>query len=201
MSSLPRHICKTHGEFSSRAGDLLKGTGCPKCADECRVLPQTREDFISKAIAVHGDRYLYDYVKYTNSSTKVDIYCNKCNSVFKQDPGHHVYGRGCPSCAKSGFDPNKPAILYYLRVSTNAYKIGITNSTVEERYTSKDLAKITVINTVQYNNGAEAYKAEQYILKKYKKYKYIGEPLLSSGNTELFNKDVLKLDKDKNEYN
>jgi len=188
--------CKIHGEFRSLAGDLLKGTGCPKCADKVRVLPQTKEEFINKAVAVHGDKYDYSTVFYTNSSTKVSIYCNTCNNMFKQTPGKHVYGRGCPSCAKSGFDPNKPAVLYYLRIGLDVYKIGITNNTVEERYTSKDLAKITVINIVNYNHGADAYKAEQRVLEKYKKYKYKGEPLLYSGNTELFCKDVLNLDKD-----
>jgi len=32
------------------------------------------------------------------------------------------------------------------------------------------------------------------VLSKYKPMKYIGEHLLSSGNTELFNKDILELD-------
>ena len=188
--------CKVHGEFHSLAGDLLKGTGCPKCADSSRVLPQTRSEFIGKAIAVHSNKYDYNYVIYKNSNTKVDIYCKECNHIFKQSPGHHINGRGCPSCAKSGFNPNKPAILYYLRINEDVYKIGITNNTVEERYTSGDLAKITIVNIVNYTHGADAYKTEQCILKKYKEYKYKGTPLLRSGNTELFCKDILNLDKD-----
>ena len=32
------------------------------------------------------------------------------------------------------------------------------------------------------------------MLSEYKSMKYVGEHLLSSGNTELFNKDVLELD-------
>jgi hypothetical protein len=42
--------------------------------------------------------------------------------------GHRIRGRGCPSCAKSGFDPNSPAYLYFLHQSDwNIYQIGITN--------------------------------------------------------------------------
>lgn len=37
-------------------------------------------------------------------------------------------GAGCPRCAKSGFDPGMPAILYFIEnKSMNAFKIGITN--------------------------------------------------------------------------
>ena len=94
-----------------------------------------------------------------------------------------------------GFNPNKPAILYYLSINNGqAYKIGITNHSVEVRYSSKDLAKIKVINVIEYSNGKDAYKSEQLILKEYSYAKYEGDPLLESGNTELFTHDVLLLD-------
>ena len=37
-------------------------------------------------------------------------------------------GRGCPSCATSGFDPNKPSFLYLIdHFDLHMYQIGITN--------------------------------------------------------------------------
>lgn len=44
--------------------------------------------------------------------------------------------------------------------------------------------------------GKISLEKEQKILKKYKKYKYNGcEKVLETGNTEIFTKDVLGLDK------
>ena len=55
--------------------------------------------------------------------------------------------------------------------------------------------KIKVLKIWEYPIGEDAYNTEQRILKEYKQYKYIGSPLLTSGNTELFNYDVLQLHK------
>ena len=86
-----------------------------------------------------------------------------------------------------------PAFLYYLSINNGeAYKIGITNRTVEARFTITDLSSIEVVETVYFEQGIDAYQLEQNILKKYEKYKYIGKSLLSSGNTELFNTDIRK---------
>ena len=41
---------------------------------------------------------------------------------------HRSNGRGCPSCAKSGFDPNKDGYLYFLQhTGWEMFQIGITN--------------------------------------------------------------------------
>ena len=74
------------------------------------------------------------------------------------------------------------------------YKIGITNYSVQKRFTVADVELIEVVKTWEYAVGGDAYKAEQYYLREYKEYKYLGDPLLSSGNTELFYSDVLLLD-------
>ena len=98
-----------------------------------------------------------------------------------------------------GFDHNKPAILYYLKVTGDngevAYKIGITNRTVQQRFCADDLSKIEVITTTEYKIGRNAHKEEQRILNEFKELKWNGEKLLKSGNTELFSRDVLGLDK------
>ncbi len=94
-----------------------------------------------------------------------------------------------------GFDKTKPGSLYYLSINNGeAYKIGITNYTVTERYGKEDLAKIKVLKIWEFAVGKDAYVAEQYYLKEYKYARYTGPALLRSGNTELFNQDVLLLD-------
>lgn len=82
---------------------LFKGHGCPKCAIEhkARKLSKKQEKLIEEFKKVHGDKYIYDLVKYKNEKTEVEIICPK-HGVFKQRPLNHLNGRGCHKCADSG---------------------------------------------------------------------------------------------------
>ena len=106
-------------------------------------------------------------------------------------------GAGCPSCAITGFDKNKPAILYYLKITTDTnqvlYKIGITNRTVNERFNLTDLSKIEIIKQKLYDNGQDALDWETKLKRMYKEYQYKGPDILSSGNTELFTEDIIAM--------
>lgn len=190
-------VCKHHGEFSQEARVHLKGHGCPKCSH--RSYAKTKEEFIEEAQGVHGMAYDYSHVVYLGNKVPVSIVCAK-HGTFTQAPIFHINkAYGCPVCnsetQRYGFDGSKPAILYYLSIlGGTAYKIGITNRTVIERFTSSELADIEIINEVRYQNGREARSAEQYILKEFSHAKWDGEALLSSGNTELFKYDILGLD-------
>ena len=71
--------------------------GCKKCS-----LVNNRshkEEFIEKARIEHGNKYNYDLVEYTNSKTKVKIFCNHCQRIFEQIPNGHLRGKGCNTCS------------------------------------------------------------------------------------------------------
>jgi DNA-directed RNA polymerase subunit RPC12/RpoP len=54
----------------------------------------------------------------------------KCSfgHIWRTTGGHRTGGKGCPSCAQSGFDPNNDAYLYFLiQPIWEVYQIGITN--------------------------------------------------------------------------
>ena len=55
----------------------------------------TRDEFIEKAQAVHGDRYDYSKVNYTGSTSKVVIVCPE-HGEFEQVANKHLQGCGCP---------------------------------------------------------------------------------------------------------
>jgi len=93
-----------------------------------------------------------------------------------------------------GFNMKAPAILYYICIDNHIYKIGITNNTVQTRFSSKELKKIRIVKIWEHQIGQDAYNEEQHIIKKFKRYKYKSNDLLESGNTELFNRDILQLD-------
>ncbi len=96
---------------------------------------------------------------------------------------------------KNGFNPNEPAIMYYLKINGGeAYKIGITKRTVNERFLASELKRIEVIKTWDYETGKEAREKELLILREFTYAKYKGDNLLDIGNTELFDRDILGLD-------
>jgi hypothetical protein len=132
---------------------------------------------------------------YTSVYQQIKFCCDKGHegslklSKFKE-------GIRCAECAVSGFKGTKPATLYYIRFDIKGksyWKIGITNLTVEKRFDEEPLP-FTVIQEKIYLFGYMAKEEEKTILNKYDEFKYSGPPLLKNGNTELFTKDVLKLD-------
>ena len=187
-------ICKIHGEFKITPNSHLGGQGCPKC----RYLKSANSnkkfsiETLHKLAKVHNNKYIYcTNLQNIGMKEKIFIWC-PIHGPFEQLIANHLKGCGCPSCAEYGFNPNKPAILYYLSINNGqAYKIGITNRTIKERF-SMNKGKITILFHKNFELGARALKLEQWILKRYSKYKYNGVPLLTDGNTELFNIDISK---------
>jgi len=57
----------------------------------------TTEEFIEKAIKIHGDKYNYSKVEYIKSKEIISIVCKK-HGEFKQSPNVHLKGCGCPIC-------------------------------------------------------------------------------------------------------
>ena len=98
---------------------------------------------------------------------------------------YHSSGRG-------GFNVNAPGILYYIK-SQGVYKIGITNLTVEQRF-SHVWQKIEVIKKWSFDNGQDARNEEKRILREFAYAKHNAEGIEGLGNTELFTYDVLQLD-------
>lgn len=59
----------------------------------------TQEEFVNRAIAIHGDKYDYSKVKYERWDIKICIVCKKCGTIFWQRPNDHLSGKGCPHCS------------------------------------------------------------------------------------------------------
>jgi hypothetical protein len=181
-------ICPTHGVFTQQPKGHKQGQGCPKCAIAARTL--TKNEILQRFQKAHGSKYDYSKVDYNNKDSKVVIICPE-HGEFQQRPADHWKGIGCQKCSGNGFDSSLPGYLYYLSINNGqAYKIGITNKSVQERFTVTDLQSIQVLSLWKFTDGAECYAAEQAILKQFKEFQYKDQKLLSSGNTELFNVDI-----------
>lgn len=171
----------------------LKANGCPSCNKKARWSTDTFKSEVEsrKDLIVLGE--------YRNAKTPILCQCNSCNLIWNSHPTTLLSNNGgCPACAKSGFDPKKPGMLYYLRITdgdSTYWKIGITNNSVEKRFCSlQDRAKITILYCYVFESGSVAQQAEKNILTLFSEYRAKNVKVLKlNGNTELFTKDVLQM--------
>ena len=91
-------ICPEHGEVWQTPNHHLSGCGCHKYGGEKQT--STKEKFIKKAKEIHGDKYDYSKVDYSNAHTKVCIICPN-HGEFWQTPNNHLRGHGCPKCKRN----------------------------------------------------------------------------------------------------
>jgi len=116
-------ICKKHGPFWQKpSAHIVLKNGCPKCSIEHigQSLTKTTDDFITKARLVHGSKYDYTNVAYTNDKIKVSIKCVQ-HGEFLQRPNDHTNGYGCPQCAGNQLKTTKQFIAEAQKVHKNIY--------------------------------------------------------------------------------
>lgn len=97
-------ICPIHGIFKQRPNDhtIKNRGGCYKCGKDnmSNKSRKTNELFIKQSTDIHGGKYDYSLVEYTNCNNKVKVICKK-HGVFNQTPIEHLSGCGCPKCKSS----------------------------------------------------------------------------------------------------
>ena len=88
--------CKICGhEWSPRAESVIRGNGCPICADNSKR--KTQEMFLAELAEINpGIEVLGEYVK---NSTPIECKCKKCGHIWRPRPSKLLSGRGCPKCA------------------------------------------------------------------------------------------------------
>lgn len=191
-------ICEKHGSFFIRPCDHKKGFSCKKCKHSEKYNTDT---FISKATEIHGNKYNYSGVNYTDCRLKINLYCNTCNLWFKQTAENHIKGHGCKVCGGkrggSGFTLNgwqkmqkgRKAKIYFLKIYDDNeyfYKIGITFQSIENR--NKQLPyKYEIVSVKEYDDCSIPFVLEKRFKRLYNKYKYIPKKIMQ-GYTECYKK-------------
>lgn len=90
--------CKNNHIFFQSFYSHIAGAGCSLCHNQSKFL--TNEQFIEKAIAKHGENFIYTKTFYKSYYEPIIIECNKGHE-FIQKPANHLNGSGCPKCSKS----------------------------------------------------------------------------------------------------
>jgi len=86
----------------------------------------------------------------------------------------------------------KPAYVYYLRITfphLTVYKIGYTSTSVRSRIRWMNLPDCVEVDTLcvlTCRSARSAYYLEQLLHLHFREYRYRGQDLLNSGNTELY---------------
>lgn len=89
--------CPVHGDFLQAPATHLEGSGCPTCANRPSV---STEEFVKRAVAVHGDKYDYSRSVYKNAKTPVLIGCPVHGDFLQQAETHTKQGSGCNKCGE-----------------------------------------------------------------------------------------------------
>lgn len=121
---------KGHTWIATINSRTVLNAGCPFCSG-AKTWPGFN-DLITTDPEIAKEAYGWDASKYSQGSAVKKKW--KCVEGHLWITAINVRKRsGCPTCAKSGFDPNQDSYLYFLHQdSWHMYQIGITND-IERR--------------------------------------------------------------------
>lgn len=181
--------CKEHGDFTITPSAHLNGQGCARCKHVVvgNANRGNLNDSLLDCIKTHGALYDYSLVtEYNHDREKISVVCST-HGVFPVSWNNHKRGRGCPKCAKNGYNKAKPGTFYIL-IADNYTKVGITNRAVELRVKpiSKSSGQDFKINsTFFFEDGSKAANIETQVLS-WLKTKYQQATEVFDGSTECF---------------
>jgi hypothetical protein len=97
--------------------------GCVRCNNDrtSERMKSNLDEFVSKAILLHGEKYDYSKVVYERSNKGVTIVCKK-GHVFIQTPNSHLSGRGCSICNESKLEINMKKYCNYKNIICETQK-------------------------------------------------------------------------------
>lgn len=80
----------------------------------------TQQQFINRAVSIHGNKYDYSKVTYKTLTSKVKIVC-KVHGIFEQTPKNHLKGQNCPVCSNRNKFTNEDFVKRARKIHKNKY--------------------------------------------------------------------------------
>lgn len=156
--------------WSSKIDNLVNNKqGCPQCAKQRRWTADERIDQINK---LENIEFVSWCVGFYGSSSVAKVRCKIDGYEWKARVHNLVNnGRGCPRCAKTGYNPSKTGYLYALRSECGQYvKVGITGNIKRRLYelSTRTPFRFNMIEEFE-GNGDKICALEKHFHTKYKK--------------------------------
>lgn len=157
-------------EWSARVSDLVNtGFGCPQCANQRRWTADERIEQINK---LENIEFVCWVDSYKNAHSKAMVRCLIDGFMWNASVHKLVNcGRGCPSCAKYGYDQSKTGTIYALRSECGKYvKVGISNNP-SQRHKQLELATPFIFSCIEQfeGDGTKIAELEKYFHSKYER--------------------------------
>lgn len=188
--------CHIHGDFNQSPDSHLNGRGCPSCGKLITRSKSSKEEFLEKVIKVHSHRYTYVNFEYSSARSLSNITCT-IHGDFRQTPNNHLSGHGCPKCGKESHwrrsdyikKANGRVCTFYTLMCNNDtegfYKIGITFTSIEKRYSNKIPYNYKIISEI-YGDAGEIWDLELREKKRLKDFNYQPQIKFKGSKTECF---------------
>ncbi|ELH6008183.1 GIY-YIG nuclease family protein [Salmonella enterica] len=192
--------CELHGEWTTSMSDFLKGRGCAVCAGNRK----TQDVAIQEVVEVVDLRGDCSFVEFEGGYKGCDVknLIIRCSEHGDYKTTHTLFVRhkqGCLSCAKYGYQTDKPGYIYVQKISgvVDAGKIGIANRCPKQRMTDqKRQSKLEheLIFSHRFEDGHAAKKIEKLIKDTIKDVRgVVPRELMKDGHTETFPVDLLPI--------
>ena len=118
--------CKKGHKYQSTVNNRTSDHACPVCIGRQVLAGFNDLNTTNPILAAQANGW--DPTTLTQSSNKKMSWICEEGHEWTSDVANRTEGRGCPSCAISGFDPNSDGYLYFLNHSDwEMFQIGITN--------------------------------------------------------------------------
>jgi hypothetical protein len=119
--------CNLGHTWKSSVGERTRGSGCPYCSGNQVFVGFN--DLLTTHPELSKEASGWDPTAVSAGSNKKVKWICKVGHKWVATTSNRVgRGSGCPTCAESGFDPNKDAYLYFLQhLNWEMLQIGITN--------------------------------------------------------------------------
>ena len=122
-------ICPLGHKYKALIRDRCRrNSGCPICSG--RIVLPGFNDLQTKSPKLAKEAFGWDPKLVSNGSNRMVAWKCSENHIWKAKVSNRSFlERGCPTCSKTGFDPNKSGYLYFLsHPNWLMFQIGITNS-------------------------------------------------------------------------
>lgn len=103
----------------------------------------TTEQFVDRAVTVHGDRYGYKHTEYVSSRESVVIDC-PVHGQFQQRASSHLQGNGCPLCAADNRKGVKRKLIPHKKRDTTSTFISKSHAVHGKKY---DYSRVKYVNS------------------------------------------------------